>query len=147
MTVSVSARTLVHGTCDRMAVCSTSENSDAFRSSVSTAKNAFLWASLQRKVFATQTARCSYACSNAAQSCGRATMSLRSTRRYTRSMRDSPHVSVPFSNASSRGSHTSVCTPSAVNASRRISNSVHVGTSRQSTIAMVGGSVVPPQSR
>ena len=33
-----------------------------------------------------------------------------------------------------------------MNASRRISNSVQVGTSRQSTIAIVGGLAVPPHS-
>ncbi len=38
-------------------------------------------------------------------------------------------------------------TPSAVNASRRISNSLNVGTSRQSTIAISGGDAVPPHSR
>ena len=38
-----------------------SEKSEAFRSSVSTAKNAFLCASLHRNVLATQTARASYA--------------------------------------------------------------------------------------
>ena len=40
-----------------------------------------------------------------------------------------------------------VGTPSAVNASRRISNSLKVGTSRQSTIAISGGDAEPPHSR
>ena len=55
-------------------------------------------------------------------------------------------VNVPLPNTSSRGSQTIVGTPLAEKASRRISNSVQVGTSRQSTIAIVGGLAVPPHS-
>jgi ABC-2 type transport system ATP-binding protein len=46
-----------------------------------------------------------------------------------------------------RGSATTVGTPAEVNASRSSSNSLQVGTSRQSMMAMCGGSSVPPQSR
>ena len=56
-----SATTRVHGTCAAITACSIGENMRALAGSVSTAKNAFLCGSLQRKVLATQTARGSYA--------------------------------------------------------------------------------------
>ena len=51
------------------------------------------------------------------------------------------------SNVRSRGSAMSVGTPAATNASRRSSNSLQVGTSRQSTMAICGGCSRPPHSR
>src|SRR6185295_13146221 len=59
-------------------------------------------------------------------------------------MRSPPALSAPPSKTRSRGSQTTVGTPAATNASRSSSNSLQVGTSRQSTMAMRGGLAVPP---
>ena len=130
-----------------MAARSDSEKSDAFRSSVSTAKNAFLCASLHWNVLATQTRP------------GLVRLDERGALVGPRDDVVDQHPAVdeidppPFGRqrrAVERqilGAHTTVGTPASTNASRRISNSVHVGTFRQSTIAMVGGAAVPPHSR
>ena len=57
--VFTSATSRVHGTCACTIARSPALISDANAGSVSTAKNAFLCGSLQRKVLATHTARCS----------------------------------------------------------------------------------------